>query len=72
MTRMTGRLAALPCPASLQHRPPVEHQWGCGPLTHGGRVAPVSIFRHRLLQLFQLSLFCKLPVRPMAAMDDLR
>lgn len=53
-------------------RPPVEHQWGCGPLLHGNRPAPISIFRHRLLQLFQLSVFCKLPIRPMTTMQDLR
>lgn len=52
--------------------PPVEHQWGCSSLLHAGRPAPVSIFRHRLLQLFQLSVFCKLPIRPMTTMHDLR
>lgn len=59
-----------PCP---QIRPPVEHQWGCGgQLVHASAAAPVSVFRHRLLQLFQLSVFCKLPIRPMTTMHDLR
>jgi predicted Zn-dependent peptidase len=64
--------AAPPAPPArrdgLMARPPVVHQWGCGPAPP----APVSIFRHRLLQLFQLSVFCKLPIRPMTTMDDLR
>lgn len=53
-------------------RPPVKHQWGCAPAVHAERAAPVSIFRHRLLQLFQLSVFCKLPIRSMTTMQDLR
>ena len=53
-------------------RPPVQHQWGCGPLVHSLRPAPISIFRHRLLQYFQLSLFCKIPIRSMTTMEDLR
>lgn len=53
-------------------RPPVEHQWGCGRVLHSGKPAPVSIFKHRLLQTFQLSVFCKVPVRPMTTMQDLR
>ena len=53
-------------------RPPVEHQWGCGRMVHSGASAPVSIFRHRLLQTFQLSLFCKVPLRAMSTMEDLR
>jgi predicted Zn-dependent peptidase len=56
-----GRQAAL--------RPPVQHAWGFGAAE---RAAPVSVFRHRLLQLFQLSVFCKLPVRPMGTLGDLR
>lgn len=60
-------------PHLLQIRPPVEHQWGCGQqLVHAPAPAPVSVFRHRLLQLFQLSVFCKLPIRPMTTMHDLR
>ena len=68
-------LPLTPCclPARPQIRPPVEHQWGCGTqLVHGAPPAPVSLFRHRLLQLFQLSVFCKLPIRPMTTMHDLR
>lgn len=53
-------------------RPPVEHQWGCDALVRSKFRAPISVFRHRLLQLFQLSIFCKLPVVPMKTMDDLR
>lgn len=55
-------------------RPPVEHQWGCSsPPVHGGaRSASVSVFRHRLLQLYQLSIFCKLPVLPISTLDGLR
>lgn len=53
-------------------RPPVEHKFGYGPLAPGEQSAPVSVFRHPLLQHFQLSIFCKLPVRPMVSMSDLR
>lgn len=53
-------------------RPPVEHQWGCEPMIQSGFQAPISVFRHRLLQLFQLSIFCKLPVQPMKTLDDLK
>lgn len=69
-------LFAFPSAASffLQVRPPVEHQWGCSsPAVHAGPPhAPVSVFRHRLLQLFQLSIFCKLPVLPISTLEDLR
>ena len=37
-----------------------------------GFQAPISVFRHRLLQLFQLSIFCKLPIQPMKTLDDLK
>lgn len=52
----------------------MEHQWGCSsPAVHAGPPhAPVSVFRHRLLQLFQLSIFCKLPVLPIGTLEDLR
>ena len=53
-------------------RPPVEHQWGCEPMIQSGFKAPISVFRHRLLQLFQLSIFCKLPIQPMKTLDDLK
>lgn len=54
-------------------RPPVEHRFGCGPPpTDGARTAGVSVFRHRLLQHFMLSIFCKLPIRSISTMDDLR
>ena len=63
-----------PAPPAPQVRPPVEHQWGCtSPAVHTGPPhAPVSVFRHRLLQLFQLSIFCKLPVLPISTLEDLR
>jgi hypothetical protein len=32
----------------------------------------VRVFRHRLLQHFMLSLFCKLPVQPMTRIRDMR
>jgi predicted Zn-dependent peptidase len=55
-------------------RPPVDHHWGAiqHPSLADERRAPVSVFRHRLLQLFQLSIFCKLPIRPMTTLDDLK
>lgn len=63
---------------ALRHhmiRPPVEHVFGAvrNSSQGSGRVpVPVSVFRHRLLQLFQLSVFCKLPVRPMTTLEDLK
>lgn len=63
---------AAPSPRSLA-RPPVDHQWGCFPTQPSyPRPTPISVFRHRLLQLFQLSIFCKLPIQPMTTMEDLR
>ncbi|KAI8464353.1 MAG: LuxS/MPP-like metallohydrolase [Monoraphidium minutum] len=53
-------------------RPPVAHKHGYGPLAPGEGPAPVSVFRHPLLQSFMLSVFCKLPVTSMTTMDDLR
>ena len=32
----------------------------------------MRVFRHRLLQHFMLSLFCKLPVQPMTRIVDMR
>ena len=68
----TGAILDAPSMRGLV-RPPVEHQWGCSsPPVHGTPHAPVSVFRHRLLQLFQLSIFCKLPVLPVSTLEDLR
>ena len=47
----------------VQVRPPVQHRFGCGAPAPGEERAGVAVFRHRLLQHFMLSLFCKLPVR---------
>lgn len=44
-------------------RPPVEHVFGRGS-PEAWNPAPVSVFRHRLLQHFMLSVFCKLPIQP--------
>lgn len=57
-------------PTSL--RPPVQHAWGCGAAAPAKPPPQISVFRHRLLQLFQLSLFCKLPIQPLTTMQDLR
>ncbi len=32
----------------------------------------MRVFKHRLLQHFMLSLFCKLPVQPMTRIKDMR
>ncbi|KFM27169.1 putative zinc protease PqqL [Auxenochlorella protothecoides] len=56
-------------PTSL--RPPVQHAWGCGAAAPAKPPPQISVFRHRLLQLFQLSLFCKLPIQPLTTMQDL-
>lgn len=53
-------------------RPPVEHEHGCGPLAPGEGPAAVKIFRHPLLQHFMLSIFCKLPIRQVQTMKDLK
>lgn len=50
----------------------MQHKFGCGPLQPGEQPAPVSVFKHHLLQHFMLSLFCKLPVQPMDTMEGLR
>lgn len=55
-----------------QVRPPVEHRFGCGPLEEGEATPTVRVFKHRLLQHFMLSLFCKLPVLPMTRIRDMR
>ena len=56
----------------LQVRPPVDHHFGCGPLQPGERPPGISIFRHRLLHHFSLTLFCKLPVEPLITREDTR
>ena len=48
------------------------HRFGCGPLQAGEGAPTVRVFRHRLLQHFMLSLFCKLPVQPMTRIADMR
>ena len=58
--------------AGAQVRPPVAHRFGCGPLAEGEAPPGVQVFRHRLLQHFMLSLFCKLPVQPMTRIVDMR
>eukprot|EP00884_Botryococcus_braunii_P007566 jgi/Botrbrau1/16810/Bobra.150_2s0037.1 len=80
----SGREAALSLPPSLtspqvgstkerhEVRPPVEHHYGCGPLQPGENPASVKVFQHRLLQHFMLSIFCKLPVRKLSTIADLR
>lgn len=51
--------------------PPVQHRFGVGPLAPAEQPT-VAVYRHRLLQQFMLSIFCKLPVRPVTQMRDLR
>lgn len=51
--------------------PPVQHRFGVGP-TAPDEQPTVAVYRHRLLQQFMLSIFCKLPVRPVTRMRDLR
>lgn len=60
------------CCMHAQLRPPVEHRFGRGPLTPDEQPAPISVFRHRLLHHFSLTLFCKLPVEPISTMEDTR
>ena len=55
-----------------QVRPPVAHRFGCGPLQAGEAPPTARVFKHRLLQHFMLSLFCKLPVQPMTRIRDMR
>lgn len=52
-------------------RPPVVHAFGCGPLRPGEGPARVNVFRHPLLQMFQLTVFCKLPMVPLEKLDAL-
>ncbi|CAG9466529.1 unnamed protein product [Pedinophyceae sp. YPF-701] len=77
-----GDEPALPPPGSAPRsrhdvRPPVEHVYGMSdwqgrPVQVIEGTAPVRVFRHPLLQHFQLSLFCKMPVREINSMEDLR
>uniref|UniRef100_A0A061SA19 Insulinase (Peptidase family m16) family protein isoform 2 n=1 Tax=Tetraselmis sp. GSL018 TaxID=582737 RepID=A0A061SA19_9CHLO len=55
-------------------RPPVEHRMGVGPVEGGAghAPAPVSIFRHSLLQYFMLSILCKVPVQPVKTFQDMK
>lgn len=50
----------------------MRHQFGCGPLAPGEQPAPVSIFRHRLLHHFVLTLFSKLPSEPITTKEAIR
>jgi hypothetical protein len=50
----------------------VSHTLGVGPVECGAAPAQVKVFRHRLLQHFMLSLFCKLPVQPVTKLRELR
>lgn len=56
----------------VQVRPPVVHNYGCGPLREVESPPTVRVFKHRLLQHFMLSLFCKLPVQPLTRIRDMR
>ena len=53
-------------------RPPVVHNYGCGPMRPGEGATKVNIFRHHLLQSFQLNVFCKLPLVPVTTLEGLR
>lgn len=72
MPSVTLNSICHPARLCLQIRPPVEHNFGCGPLPEGAVPAPVKVFQHRLLQHFMLSIFCKLPVQPVKSNADLR
>ena len=51
----------------------MAHQFGMGPIAEGQTgTAPITMFRHRLLHHFQVSLFSKLPLRPMTRLEDVR
>ena len=50
----------------------MAHRFGCGPLKAGEAPPTARVFKHRLLQHFMLSLFCKLPVQPMTRIRDMR
>ncbi|GMH43786.1 hypothetical protein BSKO_11720 [Bryopsis sp. KO-2023] len=70
---LEGPEKIIPSRSRHEIRPPVEHVMGCGPLSDGENpMVPVSIFRHPLLQHFMLSVFCKLPVRPIRTRENLK
>ena len=51
----------------------MSHQYGMGPLSEGQTgTAPITMFRHPLLHHFQLTLFSKLPLKPMTTLADVR
>ena len=68
-----GALRQHTGPLKRRHEvlPPVQHRFGVGPLV-AGEQPTLAVYRHRLLQQFMLSIFCKLPVRPVTRMRDLR
>ncbi|KAK9810226.1 hypothetical protein WJX72_007002 [[Myrmecia] bisecta] len=66
---------ALPLGPEKQRQkvlPPVVHRFGHDLLQQRAPPAQVNVFRHRLLQHFMLSLFCKLPIQPVTHIRDLR
>ena len=57
----------------MQRRKPLSHEYGCGPVPEGQTgTAPITMFRHALLHHFQLTLFSKLPLKPMTLIEDVR
>eukprot|EP00210_Caulerpa_lentillifera_P004547 g4337.t1 len=52
-------------------RPPVEHLWGVGEFDDAFPCG-INIFRHPLLQQFTLSIYCKIPVKPIKTFADLK
>jgi hypothetical protein len=67
-------VAVSPDGLKLKHevRPPVVHNYGCGPMRPDEGSTKVNIFRHHLLQSFQLNVFCKLPLVPVTTLEGLR
>lgn len=58
---------------AAQARGPIEHQFGMGPIAPGQTgTAPITMFRHPLLHHFQVTLFSKLPLKPMTTLEDVR
>ena len=57
----------------VQRRRSLSHEYGCGPIPEGQTgTAPITMFRHALLHHFQLTLFSKLPLKPMTLIEDVR